>query len=1564
MIPLFPDAIVAVARSQPETAAVTDERGTLSYRDLDRRSAAVAAGLRCRGIGPGDVVGVLLKRSVEAVVAVIGVLRSGAAFVPLDPAYPDRQLLTMAETAGAVLVLDDGSDRLGLPRCDIAALSGPPVTVPIERDSLAYVIHTSGSTGRPKAVAVSHRALAAQADGWLDSYAVRGRRPSVLQVAGLSFDVFIEDIARGLLSGGRLVICPDETRFDPETLADLIDSAGIELCELTPAVMRLLVDHLTVSGRTLPGLKLLAVGGERWTVRDWRRLAPVVPNARIANTYGPVEATVDSTVFIGPPPPSLDETAAMPIGVPHRATEALVVDQGRVIAAGTGELYLAGDCLAEGYVGDPVRTAERFVTHPLDPGRRALRTGDLVRRDHDGLLHFLGRRDDMVKIRGVQVRRGEIESVLASHAGVRRVVVDIVDTTGDPVVTAHVVTCDGVMVHHDELRALVRGALSDQAVPTRVVEHPYLPVTPNGKVDLRALRATAERAQDSAPVSSEPAAVALACWQEVLGVDTVAAEDDFFAAGGDSLGAARVLLLSGARLGRRLPARLLHEHPTFDAFVAALNAETPQPEAAPNGARPDTHRLTPPQRRLWTLHQLAPEDVSYTVSTVIEIEGELDVAALRQAVDELVRRHEPLRTIIDDSAAEPVARVLEPAPVTIETGTDDAAVAAFLGLPFVLNRDRPFRAMLITRGPGRHTLVLAVHHIATDARTTAVLLDELGRFYDVGQGDAAAAPAEVEVTFGELAERTPTVSRRGAPIDTVAAPLALEPGELGVRSTRLGPELAEAVRAAARDRRTTPFVVLLAAFAELVGRWSDTDDVRVGYPVSTREPGCEEVVGFFVETAVLVVDRGDRPSYAIMLDRAHASVRSAPSPLERIAQAPGPVFRAWFNHLGPPEQPPRLRGLRTTLARPPVTPALFDLNVYVVDEPDDIRIDVVAAADTTDVLEQYRRLLIALLAEPDRPASAHPLPSAALPDPADPLSHPPRPRLSAILARRAGAGVVDHRGRTSHAELRRRAAGVAGDLRRAGMRPGDTVAVEGHRSAGFVATVLGVLAVRGRLLVLDPDHPAAYRDARMRLAGARFAVVPGEASRATGAGRGGVASDAGYVVFTSGTTGAPLAVTAGLGPVAHFLRWFADEHTLGPDDRFAILAGLGHDPLMRDLLLPLAVGGELHIPTSEVRRSPVDLLRWLTDHRITVATVTPPLARAMCAAAGAEGLLPDLRLLCLAGDVVTARDVTMLRALAPGATILNGYGTSETPQLVSAATLHDGGPVTIGAGAPGSQLLVLAADGRLCGVGEAGEIVVRSRHLAERYLDPSAEGFAPDPVDGVRRFHTGDRGRYRPDGTVVFLGRTDDLAKVSGYRVNPREVDAAIADDPRIAASVTVVDGDGDRLVSYVVPADHGADPETVVRQRLRTLLPAHLVPAAVVVVDALPLTPNGKVDRALLPAPRRPDVGLPPTTDLEVRIARIWSTVLGVDPVGVTDNFFDIGGNSLKLGGVHAALRRELGTDVGLLTLYENPSVRSLANRLAGAGETVVQRERTATDTAGERDRRRAARSRLTNRR
>lgn len=1600
-----PGRFATAVGEHPERIAVVAKGDRVTYSELGVRVNGFAHRLVAAAVGRGDAVAVLVERdSVDFVVAALAIWRVGAAYLPIDPALPRARIDQMLDGLSPVAVVgrDPGGPvtlRVGAER----AAAGPDV--PVSQEDLAYLVHTSGSSGEPKAVAVGHRALDNAYLGWARHYELRQAPTTCLQAAGPAFDVHVGDIVRALLSGGTLVLCPVEVLLDPPALAALLARESVHLVELTPSVTRLLVDWALAAGRRLDSLRLFVSGGEQWTTAEYRRLRAVLPDgARVVNSYGVAEAGIDST-FHEVTEETLDGDL-VPIGLPFPGVEVAVLDT-RARPVAQGELYLGGAGLAAGYPNRPQETNERFVTLL---GRRWYRTGDLVRRGAGGVLTHLGRVDDEVKVRGVRLRLSGVAAVLLAEPEVTAAAVVCREVGGQRVLAAHVTAGRGFSPAGlgARLRSRLAATLPAAMVPAEVHVEDRLPMSPSGKVDRAALAARPVAAPEFVPATATERVIG-ELWRGLLGRPPHDAEENLFEAGGDSLIAAR--LAAGVReaTGADVAIAAVLSAPTvarLAELVDALGPAAPEPlpPAGPGGP------LAPNQHALWLLHELDPADPTYHLPTVLRLTGPLDVAALRYALDRLVVRHDALRTGVGPG---PRLRVVPPVPFPFETldGTCGTDLDALVCRPFDLAEPPLARAALVRHGDERHDLVLVVHHIVGDDWSERILLRELGELYSarVAGREAVLPPAPSYAGFaaawaGRAAGPAGEAHRafwRGrldpppAPLDLPA--VAAAPGPPGRVRLTVPAALTARIRALAGERRVTPYVTVLTALSVLLSRWSGVEEVPIGTPLGHRDRReTEGLVGFLVSTLPLRLAVPDGATFAGLVPAAARELVRASAhaelPYDRVlpdvAPSSGPPFRVWFNWLGEPDPPPALAGLATELADAPVPGALFDLGVYVTERAGTLVLDLVHDVTVLDqatmraLLDQLALLLDGVTAEPDRPVRQHRLRATPPPGIDDDL-RTEAPDLAGTLAAAAAAhptrpAVVGPDGTLTYAELYGRAAGLARALTASGVRPGDVVPVVTDRRPDLVPAVLGVLGAGAAFAVHDRDLPAPRIAARVAASGARTGVPVGgavpaelhlvcpqwievgvEADASWPVARAGT-DDIVHVGYTSGTTGAPREVRADGAPLRNFLSWYPRRYGLGPADRFAMLSGLGHDPLLRDVCTPLWLGATLCVPPPEYLRRPAELRDWLVGEAVTVAHVTPGLCRLLGLAEDAPAV-PGLRLVCCAGDRLTAADVAGVRAWAPAAKIVNAYGTTETPQVASAYEVGTEPvvDVPVGDGAPGSRLLVLDDLGRPASVGELGSIVVRGPYLA---TCPDHDGFAGDPVPGHRRFVTGDQGRYRPDGAVTVAGRADDQVQLRGFRVELGEVDRALRNHPgvRDAAAAVRPGPDGEPAVVAYLVVDGAMPAVAGLRAHLRRWLPEYALPVSATRVPAIPLTRNGKVDRAGLPAPaaEAPVVTVPPASSLERLVAGVWCEVLATEQVGVEQNFFDLGASSVLVVRAQQALQRILARPVPVTALFEHPTVRTLAGHLAGATGLPAPVDRAPTVPVEARRRRLAARA------
>ncbi|MFF9352750.1 amino acid adenylation domain-containing protein [Streptomyces sp. NPDC014734] len=1039
----LPRLFEARAAARPEAEAVVCGDVRLSYGELNARANRLARRLLARGVGPERYVAVALPRGTELVVALLAVAKTGAAYLPLDPGYPADRIAYVLDDATPVCVITSAglAERLPVPADrllvvgDESVADEPGRAVPdgpsgadltaAERPagasaaSPAYVIYTSGSTGRPKGVVVTAGNLVNFLTA-MERCAGVSPGDRLLAVTTIAFDIAGLELYLPLVSGATVVLAGTDEVHDTRLLSGLIRASGATVMQATPSLWQSLVDE---DPEAVHGLRVL-VGGEALPAPLAHRLAGAA--AGVTNLYGPTETTIWSASA------AVGADGTPPIGRPVANTRVYVLDAAlRPVPPGVpGELYIAGEGVARGYRGRPDLTAGRFVADPYGaPGTRMYRTGDLARWRADGQLEFVGRVDHQVKVRGFRIELGETEAVLLGHPEVARAVVTVrEDRPGDQRLVAYVVPGPGEeRPGPDELRSWVARTLPEYMVPSAFVLLDAFPLTPNGKLDRGALPApAADRATGPQRPRGPREELLCGLFAEVLGLDEVGVHDDFFRLGGHSLLATRLTSRIRTTLGAEPALRDLFEAPTPAALAGWLDgAGTARRSPLRPVRRPELVPLSSAQQRLWFLHQLEGPSPTYNMPLVMRLSGELDVAALRAALADLVTRHESLRTVFPqrdgtpyqlvlEDAAHPVLELVRSSPEELDGQLAEAARYAF-----DLTAEPPLRSLLFETAPGEHTLLVLAHHIACDGASLAPLTDDLTEAYTARRAGRAPAWAALPVQYADytlwqrevLGDEDDPDSLVAGQIAHWRAALAGLPDRLELPVDRPRPAVAghhgDRVEFAwdtglqaglvrlAREHRCSVFMVLQAGLAALLTRLGAGTDIPVGTPVAGRvDDALDHLVGLFVNTLVLRTDTSGDPSFAELLARVREADLSAYAhqdvPFERLVEvvnparsmAHHPLFQVMLILQNTDEATVRLPGLAVGLDEVDTGAARMDLafnmeELHTADRAPaglvgtvEFATDLFDPATARELAARLERLLRSAVADATRPVGA------------------------------------------------------------------------------------------------------------------------------------------------------------------------------------------------------------------------------------------------------------------------------------------------------------------------------------------------------------------------------------------------------------------------------------------------------------------------------------------------------------------------------------------------------------------------------------------------------------------
>ncbi|MET9696733.1 amino acid adenylation domain-containing protein [Streptomyces sp. NPDC006529] len=1648
-----------IART-PAAVAVSGGGRSLTYAELDAASLALARRLRAAGIGAESLVGVCLGRSVDLAVALLGVWRAGAAYLPLDPAHPRaRREFTVAD-AGVEWVVTDDTGRAAVEGLAVGVIplteTGAPgardlseqpggadavdlASVAPGPDSLAYVIYTSGSTGQPKGVEITHANLA-----WLlgaaDHHFDFGADDVWTLLHSPAFDFSVWELWGPLTSGGRVVVLTEDEVRDPAAVHAVLRDERVTVLNQTPAAFKGLRAHLAQQGEEFSSLALRTVifGGDAFDARDYRDwfAAPAAGRPALVNMYGITETTVHVTYRLITEADTVSPVYS-PIGRPLAGQHGYVLDRsGRLAPRGTvGELYVAGGGVARGYRNRPELTAERFPSDPFAPGAgaggaRMYRTGDLVRVLPDGQLAYAGRADHQVKIRGFRIEPGEIETALRSLPGVRdAAVVARPDAHGGARLVAHVVLTEGRPLDAPDLRDRLRLTLPEYMVPALFVRHPKLPITANGKVDRKALIEVAVEGT-GAPAGhvppTGPAEEALArIWSDVLGAERISRTANFFDLGGDSMLALRVIgQARSAGLGLSVPdlfrARTLGDLAALATEAAEDSGPAPvepfsQLDPADAARLPqgldDAYPLTMLQGGM--LHEMLadPSRGAYHNVTDLKItvpEG-FDLTAFQTAVDTVVRGHSILRSSIDlVSFSEPLQLVH--ATAALPVGYSDlralshkeqwASVRAYVDAEFTRRFDLA-AAPLVRIHLHRLTdhelrLTLTDCHVVLDGWSLTSLIADLLDLHRqaVAQGRTPELPPAPPYAEYVALERAALVDEEGleywrsaladlSPVlFTRRGTEASDSGQFVHEVRRSYASLAEPIGRLARLAGVPRRTVLLTAFHHTMSLFAERDGSAEGHSVGLvtngrpEVPGSDRMRGLFLNTVPFGVRR-PRGSWLEYLKAAFAAEQEMLPyrrvPLARMAQLGSGAPRVAdtlfnyvnFHRLSGDSWDDSLEIARTAFP--------LMLNASVESLTLDVDPDYLAPATAEQLADLMCGVLKAMATRPEGPVTAPALAGEARMRALEEWGRgPDLPNTSLMFhecvaehaVRTPGAVAVRQGDReVTYAELDASVHQLADRLRALGVGPEVPVGICLDRGPEMVRAVLGVLRAGGAFLPLESQHPSdrlkfIVEDSGMPVLitqSSLLGTVPfdgptlvvddpatwAEPVEVPAPGLAVTADNAAYVLYTSGSTGNPKGVTIVHRSLTNMLEGQRDLFPVTAEDRVLQFASLSFDVSILDLTWALANGAQLCTPPREALRAGADLANTLLDYGITVAMLAPSALAAL-----GEDRFPALRILQVCGEACPAE---LPQKWARGRRFYNVYGLTETAVWsVSTLLKPDCKRPPIGWAIRNTQVYVLDEDLQPVPVGVQGEVYLGGRAIGRGYVNRpglTAAAFVPDPygAPGARLCRTGDIGVQLPDGAVEVLGRRDSQVKLRGFRIELGEVEHALRELPEVQQAVVLLRRDlpEPALVAYVVP-EEGVEPVVEpFRRALRAKVPAYMVPARFVFLDAMPVNSSGKVDKKALPLPAADRLGsateyVAPATPAEIALAEVWRTVLGIEQVGVHDDFFALGGSSLSTVRVCAQAAAR-GLSVSVRDLLELPTIARLAARATEAAERAA---------------------------
>ncbi|MCK3667347.1 amino acid adenylation domain-containing protein [Photorhabdus noenieputensis] len=1643
----LPQLFEAQVEKTPDNVALVFEGESLTYYQLNKRANQLAYAIRERcqqhhhvPVQADTPIALYLDRSLDMVISILAVLKAGGAYVPISPEYPPERIRFILDdtqspcvvTQQRYLAMLATDTRTCIEQPVLIAADDPAITAdqPVDNPAsvnkssdLAYIIYTSGTTGQPKGVMIEHKNVAHLAAAQAEIFDAT-RRKKALMFAAYVFDGSVFELFPSLFNGLTLYLCSETERHAP-AIEKLIQREDIEIAALPPAILTLL------TGSHLPSLQLLVTAGESPSLDFLEHFSR---HSKVLNSYGPTEVTVCATEKIyqrGVTPANIGKAI-------HNARLYVLDSHGNLSPVGApGELYIGGAGVARGYWNRPELTAERFVANPFataaDKAKgytHLYKTGDLVRWRADGNLEYLGRNDFQVKIRGYRIELSEIEAALALHPQVKQAVVIDHEHNGHKALVAYLVTDEELS--DDELVRHLSSRLPDYMLPASFTRIESIPLTLNGKVDRRALPEPVwgNREGYVAPRNALETQLC-AIWQDVLGLERVGIEDNFFRIGGNSLTAIRLTAAIHRTLATEASLAQLFALKTIAGLATKMEQQIYT--VIPHLAR-ERYPLSFAQERMLFIEQFEQGSDTYHIPYLVQLDNDTCLPLLETAINRLAERHTVMKMAYhNDDDGQIFPQKLDRNLVIHSQSCENAdtllnTVRAEIATPFNLTAEPSLRLChYSTSDPvsGQHYLLMLWHHIAIDGWSVDIFMAELAEIYhSLREGRDSQLPP-LEITYGDYAawqrdylqgdigERQLAYWRQALTgYESLALPTDYSrPTQVNYQGRDfnfvLDTRLSEQLRTLAKAQETTLYTVLLSAFYITLAKLSGQNDIVLGTPTDNRHHAqTQSLIGMFVNSLALRIPLQQTASVEALIQQTHQRVTEAKThqdiPFEQLVEALDierdtarhPIFQVMFGLQNFEENPPdnRLPFRPVTLDEQLYSPAKFDLSLFLSDGQTDITgclnyaVSLFAEATIVRLAGSYQRVLAAFVADQTQSLSEIDILSAQerhtllhrwnqtdAPYPQDKTL----PQLFEAQVEKTpdNVALVFEGQSLTYRQLNEQANQLAYAIRERCQQhhhvpvQADTpIVLYLDRSLDMVISILAVLKAGGAYVPISPEYPSERvrfilddtqspcvvtqqrhlatletdtptRAKRPVLIAADDPAITADQPVDNPASVN-KSSDLAYIIYTSGTTGQPKGVMIEHKNVAHLVAAQTALFNATKRKKALMFAAYAFDASVSELFLSLLHGHTIYL-CSETERNIPAVEKLIQREDIEMATLPPAILKLLI---GAE--LPSLQLLVTAGESPSS---DFLDYFSQHNSILNAYGPTEVT-VCATGKQYQGGDIAanIGKAINNVRLYVLDNHGNLSPVGAPGELYIGGAGLARGYLNQpelTAECFVANPFATAedkargytRLYKTGDLVRWQPDGNLEYLGRNDFQVKIRGYRIELSEIEAALTLHPQVKQAVVIDrEHNGHKvLAAYLVTDEELSDDELV--RHLSSRLPDYTLPASFTHIDSVPLTLNGKLDRHALPEPiwGNQEGYVAPRNALETQLCTIWQDVLGLKRIGVEDNFFRIGGDSIVSIQLVSKLR-QAGFSLQVKSIFEAPTVARLAQLLALSSPTI----------------------------
>lgn len=1617
------------AENAPDSTAVYDNKISLNYRELKEKSDRVAEYLISNFGENNEPVSLLIDRSAELIIILLGILKSGKCYIPIDPTFPKERIEYIINHSQTSLVITEKEflqefnskvsfitkgELLHFESAQSISLNSKP-----DPKDTAYIIYTSGSTGSPKGVEIRHQALTNFLTSIQNEPGIQNK-DILYSVTTYSFDISILEIFAPLITGAGVFIAHKETLNDVKLLKAELESINPTIIQATPSFYQMLFN---TGWKGNNNLKIFC-GGDSLNESLMEKL--LANTKEVWNMYGPTETTIWSSTK------KIEKSSDTSIiGKPINNTQIYIIDENLnpLPLHAVGRIFIAGDGLAKGYYKNEPLTQEKFVDNPFEKGTKMYDTGDLGKWNEKGEIEFLGRKDFQVKIRGFRIELGEIETNISHFSsGIDEVIADAREVNGEKVLVAYYTANKETEINKIELREYLQNKLPEYMVPGFFVELENIPLTPNGKIDRKALPGvTGEdiiRREYLAPRNETEYKLA-EIWQEVLGVDKVGITDNFFELGGHSLMVAQVLNRIHQNLAQQVSFKNFFDYPTIEGIIKNLTRK--EYTSIPTTTEQNSYPLTPSQQRLWVLSQLEGGSQAYNMPAIVTLKGELNNEYFEQAFSIFIDRHEITRTSFrTDEASGELRQYITPKEdikfkITLAdfTKKKESEIEKYLQYTyneaFNLEQSPLLKASLLKRADDEYLLLLSMHHIIGDGWSTEILISEVIQNYnrliqgesiqDIEENTQALSiqykdyavwlQGEIKSEKYQKSEKYWLEQFKGElPIVELpsynARPLIQTYNGNHLKHW-FSKEFTGKLKKYSEKQGATLFMTLMAGVNALLYRYTGQQDIIIGMPIAGREhPDLENQIGLYLNTLAIRTKLEENITFRALVQKEKDLLLSAYEhqiyPFDELVgklnlkrntsrSALFDVLVVFQNQnqlkLGNTDQ--YIKGLQAESYDYHKKTSQFDVSYTFTEEEEQLGLMIEYNTDIYDdslihrMFIHFENLLTSAMDnEAQNLNNDHTISNLGE---IDFLTREEKKQLvyesndtetdypsdktivelfeEQVRNTPENIALVFENIELTYRELNEEANQLGAYLRETyTIQPDNLIAIELEKSEKMIVAIIGVLKSGAGYVPIDLEYPEERidyikEDTRIKVTINELffknfkedntkRILPKNnlpiISRP---------DNLAYIIYTSGTTGQPKGVMIENRSVVSLVKP-GSYFTLNDKNVLLSTGSINFDATILEYFGTLLNGAKLILVNTH------DLL----DPEILSEKIEMNLVDSMWMTASWFNqvseqkieLFKNIKQLIIGGDTLSPQPIIQLQNTYPDIKIVNGYGPTENTTFSSTYPIKEikSGSIPIGKPLENSSIYILDDNHKVVPLGVSGKLYVSGAGLSRGYLnkpDLTKEKFVDNPFKkGTKMYDTGDLGRWLPDGNIEFLGRKDFQVKIRGYRIELGEIETNIlqfnTNIKQVVADAKELNGEK-VLVAYYTTDNQSKIDKSELKDYLQHKLPEYSLPNFFVELEHIPLTSNGKTDRRALPEIQNTDLikheFVAPKNENEQLLVEIWQEILGIERIGVTDNFYNLGGDSIKSIQVSSKLRKK-GKILNIVNILKNPTIISLA--------------------------------------